>query len=247
MTKIRHLGIAPTDMRHLTPGQAVTLHVHDGRQLIYASSGVLEVTAADGTWFTPSVRAIWVPGGVEHHWQVHGATTVHLVGVPEDMPSPAELRPTLVDATPLFRELMIACSRSGPPASPEAHRLLRVLVDQVQPVIGVATVIPILHDSRLVHIQEIVEAEMMASSSLSALGRRVGASERTLSRLFRDEAGMGFTTWRNQLRLRRSTLLLAEGKTVSYTSSVCGYSSASAFIAVFRKAFGVSPGALYKK
>jgi AraC-like DNA-binding protein len=50
-----------------------------------------------------------------------------------------------------------------------------------------------------------------ASTGLPELGRRVGASERTLSRLFRDEVGMGYTVWRNQLRLHLATLMLAEG------------------------------------
>lgn len=51
-----------------------------------------------------------------------------------------------------------------------------------------------------------------ASPGLAELGRRVGASERTLSRLFRDEVGMGYTVWRNQLRLHLATLVLAEGR-----------------------------------
>jgi AraC-like DNA-binding protein len=34
-----------------------------------------------------------------------------------------------------------------------------------------------------------------ASPGLAELGRRVGESERTLSRLFRDEVGMGYTVW----------------------------------------------------
>ncbi|KRE60542.1 hypothetical protein ASG92_21575 [Arthrobacter sp. Soil736] len=49
-----------------------------------------------------------------------------------------------------------------------------------------------------------------ASPGLAELGRRVGASERTLSRLFRDEVGIGYTVWRNQLRLHLATLMLAE-------------------------------------
>lgn len=40
---------------------------------------------------------------------------------------------------------------------------------------------------------------------LAELGRRVGASGRTLSRLFGDEVGMGYTVWRNQLRLHLVT------------------------------------------
>jgi AraC-like DNA-binding protein len=55
-----------------------------------------------------------------------------------------------------------------------------------------------------------------ASPGLAELGRRVGASERTLSRLFRDEVGMGDTMWPNQLRLHLATLMLAGGRTVTH-------------------------------
>ena len=69
-----------------------------------------------------------------------------------------------------------------------------------------------------------------ASPGLAELGRRVGASELTLSRLFRDEVGMGYSLWRDQLRLHLATLMLAGGRTVTQT---CGYSSASAFVTTF--------------
>jgi AraC-like DNA-binding protein len=68
-----------------------------------------------------------------------------------------------------------------------------------------------------------------------------------LPRLFRDEVGMGYTVWRNQLWLHLATLMLAEGRTVSQTASACGYySSASAFVTTFRAAFGQTPGSLYR-
>ncbi|MDQ0678867.1 AraC-like DNA-binding protein [Arthrobacter pascens] len=47
---------------------------------------------------------------------------------------------------------------------------------------------------------------------LAELGRRVGASEHALSRLTRDELGMTYTVWRNQLRLHLTTLMLAGGR-----------------------------------
>ncbi|MFJ6850483.1 helix-turn-helix domain-containing protein [Streptomyces sp. NPDC091271] len=37
--------------------------------------------------------------------------------------------------------------------------------------------------------------------SLGRLGHEVGASERTLSRLFQQETGMSFPQWRTQLRV----------------------------------------------
>jgi AraC-like DNA-binding protein len=46
---------------------------------------------------------------------------------------------------------------------------------------------------------------------LAELGRRVEAREPTLSRLFRDEVGMGYTVWRSQL-LHLATPMLAGGR-----------------------------------
>ena len=50
----------------------------------------------------------------------------------------------------------------------------------------------------------------MDSPGLTELGRRISASEHTISRLFRDEVGMGYTVWRNQLRLHLATLLAGD-------------------------------------
>ncbi|MFC4375470.1 helix-turn-helix domain-containing protein [Nocardia halotolerans] len=246
MSEIRPVAVAPTETRHLSPGDEVTPHRHDDHQLLYASSGVLEVMVPDGTWFTPSVRAVWVPGGTVHHWQVRGATTVHMVGIPAATPPPVEHVPSLVLVRPLFRELTIACSANGPATTPAARRLLRVLVDQLEPSPGAATMLPTLRDTRLRNVQAILEADMTTSPGLAVLGRQVGASERTLSRLFHNEVGMGFPVWRNQLRLHLATRLLAEGKSVTRTAGACGYSSASAFVTTFRQTFGQTPGSLYR-
>lgn len=78
--------------------------------------------------------------------------------------------------------------------------------------------------------------------SLGELGAAVGASERTLSRLFRREMGLSFPQWRAQLRLHHSLMLLAAGTSVTATATACGYAHTSAFIEAFRHAFGTTPG-----
>ena len=50
---------------------------------------------------------------------------------------------------------------------------------------------------------------------VTELGRVVGASERTLSRLCRSELGMTFPQWRTQLRLHAALIRLAEGESVT--------------------------------
>ncbi|HVT67927.1 MAG TPA: AraC family transcriptional regulator [Trebonia sp.] len=79
--------------------------------------------------------------------------------------------------------------------------------------------------------------------TLAELGRAAGASERTLSRLFRRDTGMTFPQWRAQLRLQHAMLLLAAGSSVTAAAAASGYGNTSAFIAAFRDAFGVTPAA----
>lgn len=246
MSEIRQTSIAPTKTLRLSAGDEVDPHYHDEHQLIYASTGVLEVFVPEGTWFTPSLRSVWVPAGTVHYWLVHGATTVRTVGIPAASMTSTDHTPALVVVDSLMRELIIACAEQGPATTPSERRLLRVLVDRIQPSREAATVVPTLADPRLLDVQRILESDMTDSPSLSELGKRVGASERTLSRLFRDDVGMSYTSWRTQIRLHRATLLLAEGKAVTQAAAACGFSSASAFVSAFRTAFGRTPGSLYR-
>ena len=52
---------------------------------------------------------------------------------------------------------------------------------------------------------------------------------------------MTFAKWRQQLRLLRSMELLASGEKVSAAALESGYTSASAFIAMFRRELGTTP------
>jgi AraC-like DNA-binding protein len=73
----------------------------------------------------------------------------------------------------------------------------------------------------------------------------VGASGRTLARIFTAETGMSFGRWRTNARLRAALFLLAEQTPVAVVARQVGYATPSAFIAAFRQALGVSPGSYY--
>jgi len=69
----------------------------------------------------------------------------------------------------------------------------------------------------------------------------VGASSRTLARLFLRETGMSFTAWRQQVRLAAALERLAEEGNVSQAARVAGYDSPSAFAAMCRRTLGNTP------
>jgi AraC-like DNA-binding protein len=144
---------------------------------------------------------------------------------------------------PLLRELIVAYTGAPEDGSPERARLRAVLLDQLRASPQRPLHLPAPSSPVLGALCEALRADPADGRTLAELGREVGASARTLSRLFRAELGMTFPQWRTQLRLQHALVLLAEGQPVTAVAHRCGWSSASAFIEVFRRAFGHTPGA----
>ncbi len=78
-------------------------------------------------------------------------------------------------------------------------------------------------------------------ASIKRIARRVCTSPRTLERIFRNETGMTFGKWRQQLRLLHAMRLLAAGRPVTTVAFEVGYDSPSAFVAMFRRTLGQTP------
>jgi AraC-like DNA-binding protein len=144
--------------------------------------------------------------------------------------------------SPLLRELIVAYTRAAADDSPERRRLLAVLRDQLRASPQQPLHLPAATDPRLGAVCEILHADPADPRTLAALGTVAGASERTLSRLFRSEFGMTFPQWRTQSRLYHALRMLADGTPVTTVAHRCGWSSTSAFIEVFRRSFGHTPG-----
>lgn len=219
-------------------------------QLAWASSGVLTVTVGDvreapgtGTWVLPPTRALWIPAGTRHVTEPDRHTTPRSLHVAAPR-GPRWRAPTPVAITPLAREL-IAYLGTAAPVEQARLRAEEVLFDQLRSVPATAITVPMPQDPRALDVARAMIADPADSAPLPAWGRRVGAGARTLARLFAAETGMTFGRWRNQVRLRAALPLLARGMPVVAVARRVGYLSPSAFVAVFRKATGVTPGAYF--
>jgi AraC-like DNA-binding protein len=62
-------------------------------------------------------------------------------------------------------------------------------------------------------------------------------------RIFRREVGTDFETWRRQARLMKAVELLAQGRSIKAVAFAVGYRQASTFVAMFRRALGLTPKA----
>lgn len=216
-------------------------HQHDHHQLALAARGVLVMAVAGAAWVLPRSRALWIPSGVRHAITASVDTTmVSLYVAPGRCPLDFA-GPTVVDAGGLLGELVVHLGRRDLPAG-QRRRAEAVLWDLMTP-LPVATVsVPMPLDERARHVAEALVADPSDQRTLAAWGREVGASDRTLARLFVAGTGMTFGRWRAGARLAAALPLLAAGASSAGVSRCVGYASPSAFVAAFRREVGTTPG-----
>jgi AraC-like DNA-binding protein len=242
MSDSRHPAILVGDFP-LRAGTRFHWHDHPIHQLAWAASGVVHVTIGNDTWVLPPARALWIPAGVLH--SVDGGPAV-MRAVYLDR-GPAGWRdPTVIAVGPLLRELINYLAQRS--LAPDARRRAEaVMLDLLEPV-SVSTVqVPMPVDPRALHVARALVDRPGDDRPLESWGREVGASGRTLARLFAAETGMSFGRWRSHVRLRAALDLLAAGTPVSVVSHQVGYSNPSAFVSAFRAMLGVTPGAYFQR
>lgn len=216
--------------------------------LIYASSGVMSVHTASGSWIVPPHRAVWVPAGIERRIEVSAGLAMRSLyfkpGVARSLPREC----CVVNVPPLLRELILHTIDIGMlnRVIPAHARLIGVLVDQLSVLRAVPLQLPQPADSRASKVAALLGANPGARLSLGTIARQSGASPRTIERLFRAETKMTFAKWRERLRLLHALRLLAAGEAVTNVGLELGYASPSAFIAMFRRAFGTTPSRYYR-
>ncbi|MGV7209746.1 AraC family transcriptional regulator [Oxalobacteraceae bacterium A2-2] len=243
----------PTDARPVTmrsrdlaTGAVKLPHRHPWGQLTYAMEGMLRLTADRSSWILPPQRAIWVAPDVVHEVTVLEATRLRPLCVhPSRVPFPgSECR--VLEVSGLLRELIAALEQLDDGEQSARRALLSGLILDELPRCQTRPLrVPLPADKRLKALCVALMADPGAELSLRDWSQQVGASERTLARLFERELGMGFVQWRQQVRLAHAAPMIARGTPLSQVAHALGYASQSAFSAMFKKTFGCSPSAFF--
>jgi AraC-like DNA-binding protein len=242
-TRLRpFLGEIPAGKSLYSHGEGIAPHRHQQGQLIYASAGVLVITAAGGTWMVPTNRIAWTPPDVEHYHRVYGETEIRVLRVPGGLCAALPPRPTVFAVTPLLREALLALTDARPLRPARRGRLRHVVVDELTDIAGQSLYLPEPADDRLRAATGRLHADPADPATLAELGRAAGASERTLSRLFHTELGMSFHQWRTLLRVQHSLIHLAQERPVTDTAIALGWANPTSFIEAFTAIVGQTPG-----
>lgn len=237
------LPVVPLAMEVEQAGCAAP-HAHPRGQLIYAGSGVMQVICGSDIWIVPPSQAVWMPPDREH--EVYFPGTVALRNLFVDPTATAGLpeQCTVLKVTPLLRELILKAVLVGDGYEPESAgwRLMQVILDELRQAEPSPLHLPMARDRRVQRVIEALLKEPGDNRDLDRWGTVAGASGRTLARLFVTETGLTFGTWRKRLLLQEAIKRLDQGEPVTRIAFDLGYGSLSAFIEMFRKELGTSPG-----
>jgi AraC-like DNA-binding protein len=225
-------------------GYRLHRHDHPWGQLAFCNTGVMRVVSDAAAWLSPPTRAIWLPAGVAHEILMKGEVATRFLYICPELAEPLPTTPEVLEVAPLLRELILHILRIRMlhPERPEQDRLARLLIDLTVQARRVDLVLPLPSDRRALALAEQLQDEPANSAGLGDLARRAGASLRTLQRLFPAETGLTLEAWRQKARLIWSITRLSAGASVSTAAFDAGYESPSAFIAAFKRQFGVTPG-----
>ncbi len=231
----------------------VELHSHPWPQLTFSTRGVIRLSTQDGSYIVPPSRALWVPADMPHSITLIEDAELRTVYLHAWL-GPIWDKCEVLEISPLLRALMLALDTTPdglPLADPHAAQRERwiapLLVDELERATQIRIDVPLPTDTRLRQLCETLLRAPAGRATLAERAAAIGASERTVARLFQQQLGMSWQQWRQQAVLAHALPLLARGMPVSQVAAASGYATDSAFCAMFKAATGQSPTAFTHK
>lgn len=222
--------------------EEIPMHRHRKGQLVLALHGAVTCQVADALWIVPPQCGAWIPGGIAHsNRATANARLCYLFVEPGDAALPA--RCCTLSVSPLVREMILRLADAGPdyPRGGHLERLGRTLIDELALMPQEMLSLPISDHPRIRRLADALRQHPDDRSTLAEWAETLATSERSLARLVREETGLTFGRWRQQLHLLVAIRELAGGSPVQRVSECLGYESVTAFITMFKKALGQPP------
>lgn len=218
-------------------------HQHRKAQLIYSVRGILNCEIEDGVWIVPPQCALWIPGDLPHSAWGSGEVECHCLFIEPDAAPDLPSSCCTISVSPFLRELMLKATTVPELYEPggREERLLAVLLDELVAAPVEDLHLPMPYDPRLRRLAEMLLAAPADKTSKAAWARRIGMSERSMSRLLLHEIGMSFSRWRRQLHVTLALQQMTKGESVQSVALELGYENASGFVTMFRKTVGKPP------
>ncbi|MBB1140767.1 helix-turn-helix transcriptional regulator [Myroides sp. WP-1] len=219
-------------------------HSHEKHaQILYAPSGCMTLLTRNRQVILPPQKLLYIPAGLEHRVTFRNVVAYRSIYLAVDQPQLEGINLQVRGVSPLFAEIIERIcwwEWTGIHTVQQQH-ILRVFWDEFQEAKEESYALEIPADYRLQSFMNAYMIEKKVPPFLNELAHYVGASEKTITRIFKRETKMTYQAWRQQWRLYRAIELLAESETISEVSAQLEFSSDSAFIEFFKNHTGTTP------
>jgi AraC-like DNA-binding protein len=236
-----------TQRRSKTRGANVALHAHEEAQLIFAASGTMQVYTHSGRWLVPPQLAVWAPAGVPHRIELLSDTELWMIfwqptALRKWARSKSLKREFALRVTSLLRELIFAAFEAN--ATPERTELVvRLILQELTETPDAPTFLPLPASVIGRRVADLAIADAQVNLDIHELAARAATSARTISRMFPEETGLTFKTWRQRARIVRAIDELSAGTPISRVAAHTGFASTAAFSYAFRQVTRMTPTA----
>jgi AraC-like DNA-binding protein len=224
------------------------LHCHELSQLSYSAYGTISIITEMSSFVLPPHRAIWIPAGTMHELHCRAGVSTYTLYIDPAIGGQSD-QCRVFEVSDLVRALIFEVGRFAVGYDVEGRegRIAQLLLDEVERMPGIPSEIAMPRDRRLLRVCRALIDDPADQRNIDDWANVAGMGRRTFTRLFKDETGAGFAAWRQQVRLMAALSRLALGQPITTVAFDVGYESASAFTAMFHRAFGQPPSAYLTK
>jgi AraC-like DNA-binding protein len=220
-------------------------HLHHRAQLVCVTSGIVRVVTPCGLRMLTPTHALLIGSRVEHELHMIGRVTMRMLYIqPEALKRDAGACRVLA-VSALLRESILGMLDADVDIDTREALLVPLILRLIETgdtrEHARRASLPLPTHARLRRICESLITQPERLDTLEHWADQIGASARTVARLFRQETGMSFGQWREQLRLAYAMSRLEIGRPVEQVARDLGYADARSFAQMFRRAFGATP------
>lgn len=245
MTNVDHSGDWGCLAKTYKRGEYNPAHSHDRGQLLFAEKGVMLVDSGEKQWIIPPQRALWLPAGEVHAFNLLSQTDLRTVYFSRDFIRAACDGRVLehihvIEVTPFVRQIIGQLFENR--FNQETQKLMaQVLLRILNETEALPVDLPMPRDEKLHRIALDILINNDWDASLSQLAARAAMSERTFTRFFTADTGYSFRTWKQRARVFASFDMLSDGIPVKQIAYQLGFSCPASFISSFRTITGRTP------
>lgn len=227
----------------MASGYIDDFHSHPWHQIVFPRQGLLQSDIGGKSGIVPHNGMLYIPANTVHKSVAITDTQFLAIYLNPDKNIQYGGKPKSCQVNSFAKELIHLLFESNTLSQSESNitHLLMVLRDQIE--VAESYEIPLLipTDKRLFSIFAQLKKQPDLSFTLKEWAKKVGASERTLTRLCSKEFSQSFAQWRQNIRLVLSLQLLSTKMSIQEVAIESGYASDSAYVQAFKKLFNQTP------